>query len=190
MPELIINTVFVGNLLYLTIVFNKMILSFIVAVSDNNAIGRNNSLPWSLPEDLKFFKRTTLGKPIVMGRKTFEALGRPLPGRLNIVLSQNKALELPEGVMLFHHAQEAIGWLENQGTAEAFVIGGGVIFELTLPLAERMYITRVHATIPDADAFFPNIDHTHWKMVWEEKHESDELHQYPFIFQQYERTEL
>jgi dihydrofolate reductase len=167
-----------------------MTLSFIVAVSENNAIGRDNNLPWSLPEDLKFFKRTTMGKPVVMGRKTFEALGRPLPGRLNIVLSHQKDLQLPDGVMLFDNVQDAVKYLENEQTEEAFIIGGGVIFGLALPLADKLYITRVHAQIPDADAFFPDIDHTHWKLTWEENHAADEKHLYAFTFQQYERIEL
>ena len=167
-----------------------MILSFIVAASENNAIGRNNNLPWSLPEDLKFFKMTTMGKPVVMGRKTFEALGRPLPGRLNIVLSQNKDIHLPNSVLLFDNFNEALKHLESIGVDEAFIIGGGAIFELLLPVANRLYMTRVHTTIPDADTFFPNIDHTHWKLVWEEKHEADAKHLYPFTFQQHERIEL
>ena len=95
-----------------------MILSAIVAVSDNNSIGRDNQLPWHLPEDLKFFKRTTLGKPVLMGRKTFESLGRPLPGRLNIVVSTQKNLVLPEGVLLFHNIDEAVARLEQENTEE------------------------------------------------------------------------
>ena len=167
-----------------------MILSFIVAVSENNAIGRHNTLPWHLPEDLKFFKRTTMGKPVIMGRKTFESLGRQLPGRLNIVLSHNKDIKLPEGVVLCDDINAAIERLQQENTDEGFIIGGGKVFETTMSLVDRMYITRVHTTIPDADAFFPDIDHTHWKMVWEEKHHVDDFHQFPFTFQKYERIEL
>ena len=167
-----------------------MILSFIVAASDDNAIGINNQLPWSLPEDMKFFKRTTMGKPVVMGRKTYESLGRPLPGRQNIVLSGKDDLNLPEGVLQFGDLGNAIDSLNKSGTEEAFVIGGGMIFEKAMPLAERIYITRVHSRFPQADVFFPVIDHTHWKLVWEEEHHADEKHRYPFTFQQYERTEL
>ncbi len=167
-----------------------MILSFIVAVSENNAIGRNNSLPWNLPEDMKFFKRTTLGKPVIMGRKTFESLGKELPGRLNIVLSGKKELVVPEGVLLYDDINAAIEHLQNENFEEGFIIGGGKVFETTLELADRMYITRVHANIPDADAFFPAIDHSHWKLVWEENHEANEKHKYAFTFQKYERLEL
>ncbi len=167
-----------------------MILSFIVAVSDNNAIGINNTLPWYLPEDLKFFKRTTMGKPVIMGRKTFQSLGQALPGRLNIVLSGDRHLALPEGVLLIDNINAAIERLQNENTEEGFIIGGGKVFETTMSLVDRMYITRVHATIADADAFFPDIDHTHWKLVWEEKHQADDRHKYDYTFQRYERVEM
>ena len=167
-----------------------MILSFIVAVSDNNAIGRNNQLPWHLPEDLKFFKRTTMGKPVVMGRKTYESLGRPLPGRLNIVLTSRRDFEVADGVLLYDNIEAAIERLQQEPVEEAFIIGGGKVFETTLPLVDRMYITRVHTTVTDADAFFPSIDHTHWKLVWEEKHIADAQHKYDFSFEQYERVEM
>lgn len=167
-----------------------MVLSFIVAVSDNNAIGVNNQLPWHLPEDLKFFKRTTLGKPVIMGRKTYESLGKPLPGRLNIVLSQSGNVTLPDEVLLYDSLTEATERVEEEPVEEAFVIGGGKIFELAIPYVDRMYITRVHTIIEGADAFFPDIDHTHWKMTWEEKHTKDEKHKFDYTFQHYERIEL
>ena len=167
-----------------------MIVSLIVAVSENNAIGRKNTLPWSLPEDLKFFKRTTLGKPVIMGRKTFESLGQPLPGRLNIVLSGNHNMILPQGVLLYNDINTALERLQNENTDECFIIGGGKVFENTMPLTDQMYITRVHTRIEDADTFFPNIDHTHWKMVWEEKHKADAKHQYDYTFEKYERVEM
>ncbi|PQJ10372.1 hypothetical protein CJD36_010365 [Flavipsychrobacter stenotrophus] len=167
-----------------------MVLSFIVAASENNAIGVHNELPWRLPEDLKFFKRTTLGKPVIMGRRTFESLGKPLPGRLNVVLSQSGNITLPEGVLLFDSLAESIERVEEEDVAEAFIIGGGKIFELAMPYVDRMYITRVHTTINNADAFFPSIDHSHWKLVWEEKHTHDDKHEYDYTFQQFERIEL
>jgi dihydrofolate reductase len=165
-----------------------MILSFIAAVSENNAIGKNNGLPWYLPEDLKFFKRITLGKPVIMGRKTYESLGRPLPGRLNIVLSEKKDLALPEGVLLFNDINAAVDLLQNEGVEEGFIIGGGKVFEAAMPLADRMYITRVKTIVSDADAFFPEIDHTHWKMVWEERHTIDDKNSFDYSFEQYERV--
>lgn len=165
-------------------------ISLIVAVSDNNAIGRKNELPWHLPADMKFFKRTTMGKPVVMGRKTYESLGRPLPGRLNIVISGSPNLHLPEGVLLYNNLDKAIERVQQEDVDEAFIIGGGKIFEIALPFIDRMYITRVHGNILDADVFFPAIDHTHWKLVWEEPHPADEHHLYAFTFQQFERTAL
>src|SRR6185312_3005695 len=120
-----------------------MILSFIVAVSENNAIGIRNTLPWHLPEDLKFFKRTTIGKPVIMGRKTYQSLGSPLPGRLNIVLSSQKDIILPAGVLLYNDVNAAIERLKQEKVEEGFIIGGGKVFETTMALAERMYVTRV-----------------------------------------------
>jgi dihydrofolate reductase len=167
-----------------------MTISFIVAVSENNAIGKDNKLPWHLPEDLKFFKRTTMGKPVLMGRKTYESLGKPLPGRLNIVVSTHKNLAVAEGVLVYSNISEAVARLQEEPVDEGFIIGGGKIFTETMGAAERMYITRVSCTVPDADAFFPEIDHTHWKLAWNEKHHADEKHQYAFTFEQYERIEL
>ncbi len=167
-----------------------MILSFIVAVSDNNAIGKHNKLPWHLPEDLKFFKRTTMGKPVIMGRKTFESLGKHLPGRLNIILSARKDMVLPEGVLLYDNINSAIERMQQENVNEGFIIGGGQIFEATMPLADRMYITRVHTIIEGADAFFPAIDHTHWKLTGKEIHHVDDHHKYSFAFEQYDRMEM
>ncbi len=167
-----------------------MTLSFIVAASENNAIGINNELPWRLPEDLKFFKRTTMGKPVIMGRKTYESLGRPLPGRLNVVISSSAHLQLPEGTVQAKSISEAIAVAEGEKKDEVFIIGGGKIFADSIHLADRLYITRVHTTISNADTFFPDIDHTHWKLVWQEDHHADDKHAYNYTFQRYERIEL
>lgn len=166
-----------------------MTISAIVAISENNAIGKDNQLPWHLPEDLKFFKRTTMGKPVLMGRKTYDSLGRPLPGRLNIVLSRGN-VDLPEGVLLYHSLEEGIDKLKESDSDEVFIIGGGQIFEEAMELIDRLYITEVHTTIEDANAFFPDVDHSHWKLVWEEKHEADEKHLYAYTFRKYERVNL
>ena len=167
-----------------------MILSAIVAIAQNNAIGKDNQLPWHLPDDLRFFKKTTMGKPVLMGRKTFESLGKPLPGRLNIVVSHQENLQLPEGVLLYNNLEKALKRLEEEPVDEAFIIGGGKIFEETMNGLDRLYVTRVTTTIEDATAFFPEIDHTHWRLVWEEPHAADEKHRYPFTFQQLERIDL
>ena len=165
-----------------------MPISAIVALAANRAIGRNNDLPWYLPEDLKFFKRTTMGKPVLMGRKTFESLGRPLPGRVNIVLSTQQDLQLPEGVILVHTLEDGIHRLKQEGGDEVFVIGGGKVFVEAMPLLERLYVTKVDMVAEDADAFFPEIDPAQWRLVWEEPHSADERHKYNYTFQQYERV--
>ena len=167
-----------------------MILSAIVAIAQNNAIGKDNQLPWHLPDDLRFFKKTTMGKPVLMGRKTFESLGKPLPGRLNIVVSHQENLQLPEGVLLYNNLEKALKRLEEEPVDEAFIIGGGKIFEETMNKIDRLYVTKVNTVIEDATAFFPEIDHTHWKLVWEEHHPADEKHRYAFTFQQLERIDL
>lgn len=167
-----------------------MIISAIVAVSENNAIGKDNDLPWRLPEDLKFFKRTTDGKPMLMGRKTLDSLPGMLKNRLHIVLSTQKDLKLPEGVVLVNTLQEGLDKLKETGSEEVFIIGGGQLFAETMDILDRLYITEVHTVIEDATAFFPEVDHSHWKLVWEEKHTADEKHKYDFTFKQYERVSL
>ncbi len=164
-----------------------MILSAIVAVAENNAIGRDNDLPWHLPNDLKFFMRTTMGKPVLMGRNTFDSLGKPLKGRLNIVLSRQKSLELPEGVVLYHDLEDGLARLKEEDVEEAFIIGGGKVYEQSFHLLDRLYVTRVHTTIDDAAVYFPEINEEDWKLTWQEEHEADERHQYAFTFQQLER---
>lgn len=168
----------------------EMILTFVVAVADNNAIGKDNALPWHLPGDLKFFKNTTMGKPVIMGRNTWESLkGKPLPGRENLVLSSRTDMEVPEGVKVFGSIKDAIAYLEEKGTEEASIIGGGKVFEETQTIADKMYITRVHAK-PEADVFFMDVDHTHWKLTWSEPHQADEKNKYDYTFELYERIEL
>lgn len=162
----------------------------IVAADEANAIGVNNTLPWHLPDDLKFFKRTTMGKPMIMGRKTFDSLGRPLPGRLNIVLSRRAQPDLPEGVLHFDDVAAAIAHAEGTGAEEMVILGGGEIFALMMPEADRIYMTRVHTRVAEAHAFFPAIDHTHWKLVHSERHEADERHAFAFTFETYEAIEL
>jgi len=170
--------------------WGHMIHSLIVAVAADGAIGIGNSLPWHLPNDLKFFKRTTMGKPVLMGRKTFQSLGRALPGRLNVVLSSDPAFQIPDGVLLFQDVPTALAHIAATGADEVFIIGGGHLFTQTLPLADRLYITKVHTTIPLADTFFPTIDHTHWKLVWEEAHTPDDHHPFAYTFQQYQSIQL
>ncbi len=135
-------------------------ISLIVAAARNNAIGKGNTLPWSLPNDLKHFRDLTAGHAVIMGRKTFESIGRPLPKRRNIVITRQDDYR-PEGVEVVNSLDEA---LRRAGEGEAFVIGGGEIFKQSLPLADRVYLTRVEADV-EGDAFFPALDPTEWDEI-------------------------
>jgi len=133
-----------------------MILSLIAAIGSNRAIGRDNALLWHLPGDLPRFKQLTMGHPVIMGRKTYQSIGRPLPGRLNIVVTRNPAFT-PAGVTCCHGLEDALGCAaaSNPPDAESFVIGGGELYALALARADRLYLTEVDDAPPDADTFFP-----------------------------------
>ncbi|MGN0189389.1 MAG: dihydrofolate reductase [Candidatus Cryptobacteroides sp.] len=135
--------------------------TIIAAIADNNAIGRDNALLWHISADLKFFKKTTSGFPVIMGRKTFESIGRPLPGRLNIVLTSSQA-PLPEGVVRAGSLEEAFETAQRNSVEKCFVIGGGKVYAEAIRLADSLVLTRVHTTVPDADTFFPEIDPAVW----------------------------
>ncbi|MEQ7918894.1 dihydrofolate reductase [Xanthomonas sp. WHRI 1810A] len=147
-------------------------LSLIAAIGEDHVIGWNNSMPWHLPADFKYFKATTLGKPIIMGRNTWDSLGRPLPGRLNLVVSRQKGLTL-EGAEVFTSLDAAIeraeAWANEQGVSEIMLIGGAQLYTLGLPQADRLYLTRV-ALSPEGDAWFPQFDEAEWKLVSNEAH--------------------
>lgn len=164
-----------------------MVLSFIAALDEARAIGFGGGMPWHLPDDLKFFKRTTMGKPMLMGRKTWESLRGVLPGRPHLVVSSRPMENLPQGVRHFTSLEAALEALKSYGTDEGFVIGGGVLFQKLLPQADRLYLTQLHTRVPDADTFFPEIDYSVWKKVWSERHEADDRHPFPFTFEQWER---
>lgn len=140
-------------------------LCLIAAMGENRVIGVDNQLPWRLPGDLKYFKARTLGKPVVMGRKTWDSLGRPLPGRLNLVVSRQAGLQL-EGAEVFASLPEALqraqSWAQEQGVDEVMLIGGAQLYEQALPLAERLYLTRV-ALSPAGDAWFPPFEGEAWQ---------------------------
>ncbi|HLD64265.1 MAG TPA: dihydrofolate reductase [Candidatus Peribacteraceae bacterium] len=165
-----------------------MILSLIVAASENNVIGRGKDLPWSLPDDLKFYRQKTFKHPIIMGRRTHEAIGRVLPDRTNIVVTRQPDYKA-EGCIVVTSLQEAMkkagAAADADGQDEIFVIGGGGIFKEALSLADRMYITRVHANV-EGDAFFPDFDETEWELKEAKKHEADDKHPYAFTFQTWE----
>ncbi|BAQ77521.1 MULTISPECIES: dihydrofolate reductase [Pseudomonas] len=144
-------------------------LSLIAALAQNRVIGVDNSMPWHLPGDFKFFKATTLGKPIIMGRKTWDSLGRPLPGRLNIVVSRQTGLVL-EGAEVYPSLEAAVAraeeWALEQGASELMLIGGAQLYSQGLEQADRLYLTRV-ALNPEGDAWFPEFDEQQWKRVSE-----------------------
>ncbi len=161
-----------------------MTLSLIAALADNRVIGRDNRLPWRLPADLKRFKRLTMGHPLIVGRKTFESIGRPLPGRRMVVLSRRAGFA-PEGVEVARGLEEALALVS--GAAEVFVGGGAQIYRQALAGAGRLYLTRVRARI-EGDRRFPHVDWDEWRLVREEEHPADERHQFPFAFQDFERA--
>jgi dihydrofolate reductase len=161
-----------------------MILSLIVAMDGQGVIGREGRLPWHLPDDLRRFKSLTLGHPVIMGRKTFASIGRPLPGRTNIVITRSEHWTAPAGVVVVDSLDAAIA--RCTGAEEVFVIGGESIYRLALARADRLYVTRVHASV-EGDARFPDPDLTGWKLASEEHHRADARHAHGFTFQVYER---
>ena len=161
-------------------------LSIIVAISENNAIGKAGDLLCYLPDDLKHFKALTMGATVVMGKKTFFSLPRrPLPNRRNIVLTRDGSFTY-ENTEVAHSIEE----LQKMLTADekVFIIGGGEVYKQFMPLAEELHITHIHHTWEDADTFFPEIDSTIWQCVNEERHEADEKHAYAFTFATYKRV--
>lgn len=156
----------------------------IVAIADNGAIGRNNELLWHISEDLKFFRRTTLGCPVIMGRKTFESIGRPLPKRQNIVVSR-RGFEAPEGVIVVGSLEEAYKAIESP---RLFIMGGGQIYAQALPDMDRLIITHVHTVIEDADTFFPAIDPAVWQVAERSELMTDPETGYTFEFVTYCRA--
>ncbi len=162
---------------------SQPLVTLIVAVADTGVIGRDNTLPWHLPEDLKRFKRLTMGKPIVMGRKTYESIGKPLPGRQNIVLTRD-ANYRRDGVTVVHDVDAAV---RAAGEApEIMIIGGADLFRLFLPRAGRVHLTRVHGDI-SGDILWPDLDETEWSAVEREPHAADERHAWPMTFEVWEK---
>lgn len=163
-----------------------MKLSLIVATAHDNVIGRNNELPWHLPQDLKYFKAVTLGKPIIMGRKTFESIGKPLPSRTNIVITRQKDWSFA-GVLVAKNIEEAldIGQAfrneQNNLAEEIMVIGGAEIYRYSLPIANRVYLTQIDVNVEGGDAHFPELSPTQWKLVSELPGESDASFKHKFL---------
>ncbi|MEJ0001984.1 MAG: dihydrofolate reductase [bacterium] len=161
-----------------------MTISFIAALGANRGIGFGNKLPWNLPDDLKRFREITRGHSVIMGRKTYESIGRLLPDRKNIIITRDAGFSV-DGALVAHSIEEALKQCE--GDSEVFVIGGAEIFKLALPYANKMYLTFVQAEVP-ADSFFPTFNIMAWKMTAEEFHPKDESHAYNFTFRIYEKT--
>ena len=162
-----------------------MIISFVVAAANNNVIGKDNQLVWNLPNDMKFFKNVTWGMPVIMGRKTFEALGKPLKGRKNIILTRQEGWKV-EGTIAVKSFNDAELLVKEMDVKEMMVIGGGEIFHQVFNKANRIYLTRVDAE-PEGDAFFPVVDPKEWKLVSKKDHQADETHAYNYSFQIWER---
>ena len=160
-------------------------ISLIVAAASNNGIGKNNQLLWHLPNDLKFFKNTTWGMVVIMGRKTFESVNKPLPGRINIIITRQSGYQ-PEGVWVAASLDEALSKAASTNCRELFVIGGGEIYRECMPRATKIYLTRVHATL-EADTFFPAIDQSTWKQTGQLHFKADEKHAYDYSFETWER---
>lgn len=139
-------------------------VSLIVAAAENGVIGKDNDMPWKISSDLKYFKKVTMNKPVIMGRKTFQSIGKPLPGRANIVITRDTGFT-QEGVITAHSVEMALevakGMAEAKKVKEIMIIGGAQIYELTLPIADRLYLTRIHAEI-EGDASFPDLDAAEW----------------------------
>ena len=163
-----------------------MRISLIVAMDRNRAIGKGNELPWRLPDDLKRFKALTLGKPILMGRKTADSLGRALPGRTNLVLTRSGRVPF-DGMQAVASVEEARGIALAIGAEELCVIGGAEIYALNLQLADRLHLTHVDTVVEDADAFFPSFDADDWQAVARESHAADAKHAFAFEFVYYAR---
>lgn len=158
-------------------------VSLIVAAAENGVIGRRGQLPWRLPADLQHFKALTLGHPIVMGRRTFDSIGKALPGRPNLVLTSHPAWPAPAGVLVAHSLPEALALAAAQpGGEEICVIGGGEIYRQALPAADVVHLTEVHTTVPDGDAFFPTLSPTEWREETRQRHPADERHAVAYSF--------
>jgi len=162
-----------------------VVISLIAAASENSVIGKDNKLPWHLPTDMKYFKNITWGMPVIMGRKSFEALGKPLRGRSNIVITRNKNWSA-DGVKTVQSIDQAINLASQTDAKEIYIIGGGEIFQAAIPSADRIYLTLVHENF-EGDAFFPEIKQEEWKLTSNRDCDPDEKNAYALSFQVWER---
>ena len=163
-----------------------MIISHLVAASENNVIGNNNQLPWNLPNDFKFFKNKSWGMPVIMGRNTYKSLDKPLPGRINIVITTNMDWNRDD-VTVAHSIDEAVSKACESDCNELFIIGGGEIFKQSMNIVNRIYLTRVHTTI-EGNVFYPALDESKWKLISEDSHPADDKHKFAYTFQLWEKS--
>lgn len=163
-----------------------MKIHLIAALDENAGIGWQSKLPWHLPDDLKHFKTLTQGHCILMGRKTWQSIGRPLPGRTNLILSRTMT-HLPEGFHIFSEFADACNWAQAHGESDLFIIGGGEIYAHSLQFANQLDLTRVH-TRTNADVFFPHFDTTIWQCVEKQPHPADAHHPFAFTFETWQRV--
>lgn len=163
-----------------------MIKSIIVAVAENNIIGRDNDLVWRLPDDMKYFRRMTSGHCVIMGRKTFESFGKPLPNRTHIIITRNDDYQY-EGCHIVNTLEDAFAKAKELGETEAFILGGGEIYRQSIVMSDKLYITEVHESF-DGDTSFPEIDKSNWKEISRDDRDKDEQHAHDFSFVVYERA--
>lgn len=162
-----------------------MIISQIVAIGQNGEIGKDNDLIWKLPNDMKFFKQTTMGHHIIMGRKNYESINMALPGRTSVIITRNPSYKA-EGCHVVHSLKDALDLAKSNGEEEAFIIGGGEIYKQSLDITDRIYLTEVHDKF-EADAFYPALNKDNWKELKREKHLKDDRHLCDYSFVKLER---
>ena len=163
-----------------------MKIAMIVAMDEQGVIGKDNDLPWKISADLQFFKRTTMGKPIIMGRNTHESIGRPLPGRRNIVVTTQQGY-IAQGCEVVHSVEQALE--ECKDVDEVMIMGGASLYKQCFPLCDKLYITQVHTTIDSGDTWFPEWDRSDWTLLSSEDHQADEKNQYDYSFRLFKRIQ-
>lgn len=163
-----------------------MIVSAIVAVAKNGVIGKGNQIPWYLPADLQYFKRTTLNHHIIMGRKSFLSIGRPLPHRTNVVVTRDPFF-VANGCSVARSIQEALEMAYDNGDSEVFIIGGGQIYKDSLPFWDKLYLTEVDIEVPDGEVFFPALDYSEWTLISEDEYPADNKNEYDYTFKVFEK---
>ncbi|MCB0646878.1 MAG: dihydrofolate reductase [Saprospiraceae bacterium] len=164
-----------------------MIISCIVAIAKNNVIGKDNDIPWYLPADLKYFKKTTTGHPVIMGRNCYTSIGKPLPNRTNIIITRDPFF-ISSNCLIARNIKEALSHAHGTGAEECFIIGGGQIYEQTAPLWDKLYLTEVDLETA-GDVFFPKIDFEAWNLISEESHAADEKNEFNYTFKIFEKID-